>query len=150
MPAGEGWGLAVHRSFVSYVAAAVRVKIENGLITVPEVHMAVDCGFAVNPERIRSQMEGSAVMGMTLALYSGVTYENGAVVQSNFNDYEMVRSTNFPKEVRTHIVQHPFSVHASGVGEPGLPPIAPALANAVFNATGKRLRDLPMGDTIET
>ncbi|WP_119167692.1 xanthine dehydrogenase family protein molybdopterin-binding subunit [Algihabitans albus] len=150
MLAGEGWGLAVHRSFVTYVASAVRVKIEEGRITVPEVHMAVDCGFAVNPERIRSQMEGSAVMGMTLALHSGVTYENGAVVQSNFNDYPMVRSTNFPKKVHTHIVEHPFSVHASGVGEPGLPPIAPALANAVFNATGKRLRDLPMGDTVET
>ena len=150
LPAGEGWGLAVHRSFVTYVAAAVRVKIVNGVITVPEVHMAVDCGFAVNPERIRSQMEGSAVMGMTLALYSGVTYENGAVVESNYNDYPMVRSTNFPKEVHTHIVEHPFSVHAAGVGEPGLPPIAPAIANAVFNATGQRKRDLPMGETIES
>ena len=145
MPEGEGWGLAAHRSFVTYVATAAKVKVVDGQITVPEMHMAVDCGFAVNPERIRSQMEGAAVMGMTLALHSAITYENGAVVQSNYNDYEMVRSTNFPQVVHTHIVEHPFSVHAAGVGEPGVPPVAPAIANAVFNATGKRFRDLPFG-----
>ncbi len=148
LPDGEGLGLAVHRSFVTYVGSAVRVKIVGGKITVPEIHMAVDCGFAANPERIRSQMEGACVMGMTLALYSGVSYENGAVVQSNFNDYKMVRADNFPQKVHTHIVEHPFSVHASGVGEPGTPPVAPAIANAVFHATGKRLRDLPWGETV--
>ena len=149
MPAGEGWGLAAHRSFVSYVAAAVRVKIVDGLIRVPEVHMAIDCGFAANPERIRSQMEGAAVMGMTATLYSGVTFRDGAVQQQNFNDYRMARATNFPERVHTHIVAHPFSVHATGVGEPGLPPIPPALCNAIFNATGKRLRSLPIGETID-
>lgn len=149
LPEGEGIGLAVHRSFVTYVGTAVRVKIVDGEIRVPEVHMAVDCGFAANPERIRSQMEGAAVMGMTLALHSGITYEDGRVVQSNFNDYEMVRSTNYPENVVTHIVEHPFSVHAAGVGEPGVPPIAPAIANAIFNATGKRMRDLPFGAKIE-
>ena len=148
LPDGEGMGLAVHRSFVTYVAACARVKVVDGRITVPEIHMAVDCGFAANPERIRSQMEGAAVMGMTLALHSGLTYENGAVLQSNFHDYPMVRSDNFPQVVHTHIVEHPFSVHAAGVGEPGVPPIAPAIANAVFKATGKRLRDLPMGDAV--
>ncbi len=150
LPKGEGLGLAVHRSFVSYVAAAVRVKIDNGKIRVPEVHVAMDCGFAANPERIRSQIEGAAVQGMTLALHSGITYENGRVVESNYHDYEMVRSDNFPEKVHTHIVEHPFSVHASGVGEPGVPPMAPAIANAIFNATGKRLRSLPFGDKIET
>jgi isoquinoline 1-oxidoreductase beta subunit len=150
LPPGEALGLAVHRSFVTYVAAAVRVKILEGRIRVPEIHMAVDCGFAANRERIRSQMEGACVMGMTLALHSGITYEKGAVVQSNYHDYDMVRATNFPEKVVTHIVEHPFSVHAAGVGEPGVPPIAPALANAIFNATGKRLRDLPFGETIET
>ena len=148
MPAGEGLGLAVHRSFVTYVAACAHVKIVDGKITVPEIHMALDCGFAANPERIRSQMEGSAVQGMTIALYSGVTFENGAAVQSNYHDYQMVRSDNFPEKVHTHIVPHPFSVHASGVGEPGVPPVAPAIGNAVFHATGKRMRDLPMGDTV--
>ncbi len=148
LPEGEGIGLAVHRSFVTYVASAVRVKIVDGQITVPEIHMGVDCGFAVNPERIRSQMEGACVMGMTVALHSGVTYENGAVAESNFHDYPMVRSTNFPQKVHTHIVEHPFSVHASGIGEPGIPPVPPAIANAVFHATGKRVRDLPMGESI--
>jgi len=149
VPAGEGIGLAVHRSFVSYVAAAVRVKIVDGLIRVPEVHMAIDCGFAANPERIRSQMEGAAVMGMTVALKSAITFDNGAVVESNFNDYDVVRANNFPEVVQTHIIEHGFDTHASGVGEPGVPPIAPAIANAIFNATGKRLRDLPFGDIID-
>ncbi len=148
-PPGEGWGLAVHRSFVSYVAAAVRVKIVDGLIRVPEVHMAIDCGFAANPERIRSQMEGAAVMGMTATLYSAVTFREGAVQQQNFNDYRMARATNFPEQVHTHIVAHPFSTHATGVGEPGLPPIPPALCNALFNATGKRLRSLPIGERLD-
>lgn len=146
LPDGEGIGLAVHRSFVTYVAAAARVQVgPDGLVRVPEVHVAIDCGFAANPERIRSQMEGAAVMGMTLALHSAVRFQNGAAVESNFYDYEMVRSDNFPRTVTTHIVAHPFSVHASGVGEPGVPPIAPAIANAIFAATGKRLRDLPFG-----
>lgn len=148
LPVGEGLGLAVHRSFVTYVAAAARVKVIDGRITVPELHMAIDCGFAANPERIRSQLEGAAVMGMTLAFHSAVTFKDGAAVESNFNDYDVVRSDNFPQRVHTHIVPHPFSVHASGVGEPGVPPVAPAIANAVFNATGKRLRDLPFGDSI--
>ncbi len=149
LPKGEGLGLACHRAFVTYTAAAVRVKIVDGKIRVPEVHLAVDCGFPANPERIRSQMEGSAVMGMTLALYSGITFENGEAQESNYHDYQMVRADNFPEKVHVHIVPHPFSVHASGVGEPGLPPIAPAIANAIFHATGKRLREMPFGDTIE-
>lgn len=151
LPEGEGLGIAVHRSFVSYVAAVAHVKIaDDGTIRVPEIHMAVDCGFAANPERIRSQMEGAAVMGMTTALFSGVTYKNGAVQEGNFDQYEMVRASNFPEVVHTHIVEHPFSVHAAGVGEPGLPPIPPAIGNAVFAASGKRLRDLPFGDRLAT
>ncbi len=145
MPEGEGLGLAVHRSFVSYVAAAARVKIVDGLIRVPEMHLAIDCGYAANPERIESQLQGAAVMGMTLALDSGITFENGAVMQSNFYDYDVVRADNYPEKVHVHIVKHPFSVHAAGVGEPGVPPIAPAIMNAVANATGKRLRSLPTG-----
>lgn len=148
MPQGSGLGIAAHRSFVTYVAVATRVDIVDGLITIPEMHIAVDCGFVANPERVRSQMEGAAVMGMTLALNSAVTFENGAAQQSNFYDYDIVRATNFPKRVHTHIVEHPFSVHAAGVGEPGVPPVAPSIANAVFNATGQRLRDLPIGTTV--
>ena len=148
LPDGEGLGLAVHRSFVTYTAAAVRVKIVDNQITIPEMHLAIDCGFVANPERVRSQMEGAAVQGMTLALHSGISYENGAVVESNFNDYRMVRADNFPMKVNVHIIDQPFSVHAAGVGEPGLPPVAPAIANAIFNATGKRLPDMPFGDQL--
>ncbi len=149
MPKGEGLGIAAHRSFVTYVASVVRVQVTgDGTIRVPEVHMAVDCGFAANPERILSQMEGAAVMGMTAALHSGITYKDGAVEQANFDTYEMVRASNFPEKVHTHIVEHPFSVHASGVGEPGVPPIPPAIANALFNATGKRMRDMPFGESV--
>ena len=147
LPDGEAIGLAVHRSFVTYVAAAAHVKVVDGTVTVPTIDIAIDCGFAANPERIRSQIEGAAVMGMTLALHSGITFSGGEVEQSNFSDYEMVRSDNFPT-VNTIIVAHPFSVHASGVGEPGVPPIAPAIVNGIAAATGKRLRDLPVGPTV--
>ena len=150
LPKGEALGIAAHRSFVTYVASCVHVKVEDdGTVRVPEVHTAIDCGFAANPERIRSQIEGAAVMGMTLALNSAITFENGAVQQSNYSDYDVVRCNNFPELVVTHIVPHPFSVHASGVGEPGVPPFAPALCNAIFNATGKRLRSLPIGDQLK-
>ncbi|MCL5778698.1 molybdopterin-dependent oxidoreductase [Limibaculum sp. FT325] len=148
LPEGEGLGLAVHRSFVTYVAVAARVRIVDGQIRVPEMHFAVDCGFAANPERIRSQMEGSAVMGMTLALNSGITFADGRVQQSNFHDYDVARADNFPEKVEVHIVPHPFSVHASGIGEPGVPPVAPAMGNAIFAATGRRLRDLPLGTNV--
>ncbi|MEM8754714.1 MAG: molybdopterin cofactor-binding domain-containing protein [Pseudomonadota bacterium] len=145
MPEGEGIGLAVHRSFVSYVGCAAHVKVVDGRITVPEMHLAIDCGFAANPERIESQMQGAAVMGMTLALHSSITFEEGAVVQSNFNDYDVVRSDNYPRNVVTHIVPHPFEVKSTGVGEPGVPPVAPAIANGFYRATGQRRRSLPMG-----
>ncbi|MDK3073348.1 molybdopterin-dependent oxidoreductase [Sedimentitalea sp. JM2-8] len=148
LPEGEGIGLAVHRSFVSYVACAAHVKVVDGRITVPEMHMAIDCGFAANPERIRSQIEGASVMGMTVALHSSITFENGAVMQSNYNDYDVVRSDNFPGNVVTHIVPHPFSVHSTGVGEPGVPPVSPAIANGLFVATGQRMRALPLGPTV--
>jgi len=149
LPEGEGLGIAVHRSFVSYIAQCVHCKVDkDGNVRVPEVHTAIDCGFAANPERIRSQIEGAAVMGMTLAMKSAITYNKGRVEQSNYNDYDVVRCDNFPELVVTHIIPHPFSVHASGVGEPGLPPFAPALYNAIFNATGKRVRALPLGDQL--
>jgi isoquinoline 1-oxidoreductase subunit beta len=149
LPEGEGLGIAVHRSFVTYVATCVHCKVDkDGNVRVPEVHTAIDCGFAANPERIRSQIEGAAVMGMTIALDSAITYDKGRVQQSNYNDYDVVRCDNFPELVVTHIIPHPFSVHASGVGEPGVPPFAPAFYNAIFNATGKRIRALPLGDQL--
>ncbi|GBD44594.1 Isoquinoline 1-oxidoreductase subunit beta [bacterium HR40] len=145
LPPGHGLGIAVHRSFVTYVATAVEVAVdEKGRISIPVVHTAIDCGFCANPERVKSQIEGAAVQGLTLALYGNLTFANGEAQQSNYHDYPVARLSDAPKVVHTHIVPHPFEVPASGVGEPGVPPFAPALANAVFAATGKRIRDLPL------
>jgi isoquinoline 1-oxidoreductase subunit beta len=145
LPKGRGLGIAVHRSFLTYVATAIEVEVTpEGRVSVPRVDTAIDCGFAVNPERIRSQVEGAAVMGMSLAMYSEVSFKNGRAEQSNFDTYELARMDNTPLDVRTHIVEHGFDTPASGVGEPPLPPFAPALANAIFAATGKRIRALPI------
>jgi isoquinoline 1-oxidoreductase beta subunit len=149
LPKGQGLGLAAHLAWHNYVATVVHVDVkEDGTITVPHAVTVMDCGFYVNPERIRSQLEGAAVMGMSHGLYSGITFKNGAVEQSNFSDYNIARMSNFPKKVDVHIVDPQPGRNAAGVGEPGLPPFAPALANAVFAATGKRVRHLPMGEKV--
>ena len=115
---------------------------------IPRVDTAIDCGFCVHPERVRSQIEGAAVMGLTLAKYGEITFKNGAVEQSNFNDYQLVRIDESPKQTNVHIVEHGIDVPPSGVGEPGVPPFAPALCNAIFAATGKRIRRLPIGNQL--
>ena len=150
LPQGEALGLAVHRSFVSYIATVVHAKVDStGNLSVPEVHTAIDCGFVANPERVHSQMEGACVYGMTAAVHGGINFVDGAVVESNFHDYRMMRSNDYPQNVHVHITPHPFSVHATGVGEPGVPPFLPALTNAIFNASGKRIRNLPIADQLK-
>jgi isoquinoline 1-oxidoreductase beta subunit len=149
LPKGHGLGIAAHRSFVSYIATVVEVVVDDkGNYAIPRVDTAIDCGFCVNPERVQSQIEGAAVMGLSLARYGEISFKNGKVEQGNFNDFPIVRIDESPKETRVHIVEHGIDVPASGVGEPGVPPFAPALCNAIFAATGKRIRKLPIGERI--
>jgi isoquinoline 1-oxidoreductase beta subunit len=149
LPKGHGMGIAVQRSFLTYVASVVEVAVDDkGNVSVPRVDTAIDCGFAVNPERIRSQIEGAAVMGLTLAKLTEVTFKDGRVQQSNFHDYKVLRFGEGAMDVRTHIVPATIDVPSSGVGEPGVPPFAPAFMNAIFAATGKRIRNLPLGDQL--
>jgi isoquinoline 1-oxidoreductase beta subunit len=147
LPKGHALGIAVHRSFVSYVAAVVEAAVgTDGRLTVPRVWMAVDCGFAANPDRVRSQMEGAAVMGLGNAIYGQITFKKGRAQQGNFADYPILPIGLTPREIDVQIV--PSEAAPGGVGEPGVPPIAPALCNAIFTATGKRLRALPIGERI--
>jgi isoquinoline 1-oxidoreductase beta subunit len=151
VPKGHGLGIAVHRSFVSYVATIVEVAVdEKGKLTIPRVDTAIDCGTFVNPERIQSQIEGAAIMGLSLAKYGELTYKGGRVVQSNFDDFQLARIDEAPIITNVHIMPADPDKPPSGVGEPGVPPFAPALCNAIFAATGKRIRSLPIGKQLET
>ncbi|NWD74680.1 xanthine dehydrogenase family protein molybdopterin-binding subunit [Pseudomonas gingeri] len=145
LPKGRGLGLAVHYSFVTYVAAAIEVEVkDDGTLIVHKADIAVDCGPQINPERIRSQFEGACVMGLGNAVLGEISFKEGKVQQDNFHMYEVARMSLAPKEVAVHLVTPPGEVPLGGVGEPGVPPIAPALCNAIFAATGKRIRNLPV------
>ncbi|MGJ4955537.1 molybdopterin cofactor-binding domain-containing protein [Bradyrhizobium sp. HKCCYLRH2015] len=151
VPKGHGLGIAAHRSFVSYIATIVEVSVDDkGKLTVHQVDTAIDCGTFVNPERIASQLEGAAIMGLSLAKYGEVSFKNGRVQQRNFDDHPVVRIDEAPLITNVHIVPADADTPPSGVGEPGVPPFAPALANAIFAATGKRLRALPIGNQLAT
>jgi len=142
LPQGRGRGLAVHESFGSFVAQVAEVSVtKDGQLKIHRVVCAIDCGPTVNPDTIHAQMEGGVVFGLTAALYGEITFEKGRVKQRNFHDYPMLRMHEMPV-VETHIVSSVEKM--GGVGETGVPPVAPAVANAIFPLTGKRIRRLPI------
>ncbi|MEP3655735.1 MAG: molybdopterin cofactor-binding domain-containing protein [Litorimonas sp.] len=143
VPEGHGLGISVHRSFLSYVATAIEVKVDReGTITFPGIWVAVDAGTVVNPANTKVQMEGGTLYGISNALYGEITAKNGVVVQGNFPDWRVMRMNESPHKVEVHIMES--DAPPGGVGEPGTPTAAPALANAIFAATGQRLRTLPL------
>ena len=143
LPTGRGRGIAVYKSFESFAAQVAEVSVSPaGDVRVHRVVCAIDCGLHVNPSTIEAQMQGGIVYGLSAALHGAITIENGRVTQSNFHDYRMLRLTEMPV-VEVYIV--PSNEAPGGVGEPGTPPIAPAVCNAIFAATGKRIRRLPIG-----
>jgi isoquinoline 1-oxidoreductase beta subunit len=141
LPKGKGRGIAVHESFNSYVAMVADVSVENGQVKIDRVVAAVDCGIAVNPDVIAAQVEGSVGFALSAVLRNKITMTDGEVEQANFDTYEPTRMPEMPK-VEVHLVK---STEApTGIGEPGVPCLAPAISNAIFAATGKRLRSLPL------
>jgi len=142
LPPGVGRGIAGHFSFDSYVAQVVEASVaKDGMVRVHRVVCAVDCGTVINPDTVKAQMEGGIVFGLTAALKTEITLKDGKVEQSNFHDYQMLRIFESPK-IEVYIL--PSSANPTGVGEPGVPPVAPALTNAIFAVTGKRVRRLPI------
>ena len=138
---GHVLGFAAHGSFNSYVAEVAEISIDNGKIRVHNVLCVVDCGQVINPDIVRAQMEGAVMYGLTAALHGNLNLENGMIKESNFHDYPILRMNEAPA-VTTIIIDS--QEDPTGVGEPGLPPIAPAVANAVFRANGQRLKSLPL------
>ena len=141
LPQGRARGVAVHESFGSYVAQVAEVSIDDGALRVHRVVCAIDCGLAVNPEGVRAQMESGIAFGLGAVLHSALTIKEGRVQESNFHDYRVLRLNEMPT-VEVHIV--PSTAKMGGAGECGVPPVAPAIANAVAALTGRRLRDLPL------
>ena len=143
LPEGRGLGIAVHRSFLAYVGTVAEVSVDaDGKIRIEDLWMCIDAGLVVNPDRVVSQMEGAAIFGMSLALHGEITAKDGAVVEGNFDTYPMCRISEVPHKIHAHIMES--DALPGGVGEPGVPPVAPAIVNAYFAATGKRVRELPL------
>ncbi|MDB5220011.1 MAG: Isoquinoline 1-oxidoreductase, beta subunit, partial [Myxococcaceae bacterium] len=146
---GRALGLAAHRSFLSYTAVVASVvKGQDGKLAVDEVWIAFDAGTIINMDRVRSQLEGSVIFGMSLAMFGGITMKKGAIEQDNFRDGgRIVRMGEAPRRIHVEIVES--TAAPGGVGEPGVPPVAPAIANALFALTGKRVRELPLSKSGE-
>ena len=143
---GAGMGIAVHRSFLTYVANVVEVQVTaDGKVHIPRVDTVVDAGLITNPEAARAQFEGAAVFGTSIALSGEITATNGAINQSNFDSYPVARMREAPLQTNVYLVDS--DAPPAGIGEPGVPPFVPALCNAIFAATGKRVRELPLSKT---
>jgi len=141
LPKGHAQGIATYYSFESYTACVAEVSVENRAIKVHRLVYAVDCGRPINPNGVAAQVEGAAIYGLSAALYDAITIRDGRVEQSNFNDYAMPRIAATPQ---TEVYVVPSNEEPTGIGEPGLPVVVPAICNAVFAATGKRLRRFPI------
>jgi isoquinoline 1-oxidoreductase beta subunit len=143
---GRGLGIAAHRSFNSYMATIVEVEVDSrGVVRVPRVEQVLDAGIIVNPDRVRAQCEGAAVMGVSLAMFGEITAAAGRIQQGNFNDFQVARMNTAPVATRVHLIDS--DAPPTGVGETCMPTVAPALANAIFAATGTRVRELPISRT---
>lgn len=146
LPAGRGRGIAAHYSFGSYIAHVAEVSVDKGgALRIHRIVSAVNCGTAVNPDGVRAMTEGAINYALTAVLTGEITIKDAAVEQSNFNDYSVLRIVQAP-EIEVHIV--PSTEAPTGMGEPGVPPLAPAVANAIFAATGVRVRRLPIDPAI--
>jgi isoquinoline 1-oxidoreductase beta subunit len=142
LPDGRGLGIAVHRSFLATVGTVAEVSRDaGGKLRVHELWTAIDAGQVINPDRVTAQMEGAGIFGMSLALHGEISAKDGAIVQGNFDTYPIVRMSQSPAAIHVHIMD--IDAPPGGVGEPGVPPVAPAIANAWFAATGERLREMP-------
>ncbi len=149
LPEGRFRGIAVHESFLSYVAQVAEISLNSdGTIKVHRVVSAIDCGLAVNPDGVKAQIESGINYGLSAALLGEISLEKGRVKQGNFNDYVVARMFDTPAEIEVYIVKSDGKM--GGVGEPGVPPVAPAIANAYFNATGRRLRQLPFNKAVHS
>jgi isoquinoline 1-oxidoreductase beta subunit len=145
LPAGHFQGVAVHESFRSYCAQVAEISIgDDGLVKVHKFTTAIDCGLAVNPDGVNAQIESCVNYALSASLYGAITFKDGKVEQHNFHDYRVLRLNESPAIIETHIVAS--TEQMGGVGEPGFPPVAPAVANAIFAATGKRVRQMPFGE----
>ena len=139
---GFGMGIATHRSFLTYVATVVQAEIKDNQVRITRVDTALDAGTVVNPTIVKQQFEGAAVMGASIAFYGEITATKGVIDQGNFDSFQVARMHESPRETNVYIVESEAA--PAGIGEPGLPPVAPAIYNAIFAATGKRIREMPL------